>query len=171
MNASRDCEALNLCVLVPCVLIRLEEVTKFMSRWHTHLIAKNNSQEEKETMKKKTKQGLATLVIVAVAIGVYLYSQTLISIWNKPTQAPIITYNVGNQIETTGYVFAGWETVGAGVNAQVYAHFTSATGKSDVLYNYASTGKTVILTNPYNVVSVSIAQNSITLQEIVAVPA
>jgi hypothetical protein len=122
-------------------------------------------------MKTRQKQVLAIVAVVSVAFGIFIFVQNLQSTLNQPTQSPIITYHVGDAIGNSNYVFAGWETVGSGpVDTQVIANFTSTNGQSNVSYNYASTIKTVILTNPYNVVSKSITNNTITLQEIIAAP-
>jgi hypothetical protein len=125
----------------------------------------------RKTMKKRQKQVLSIVAVVLVLFGIFIYLQNLQSTWNQPTQPPIITYHVGEAIGNSNYAFAGWETVGSGpVDTQVFANFTSTNGQSNVSYNYSSTIKTVILTNPYNVISESITNNTITLQEIIAAP-
>ena len=122
-------------------------------------------------MKKRQKQVLATVAVVLISFGIFVYVQNLQSTLNQPTQSPIITYHLGETIGNSNYVFAGWETVGSGpVGTQVFANFTFTNGQSNVSYNYSSASKTVILTNPYNVISESITNNTITLQEIIAAP-
>ena len=123
-------------------------------------------------MKKSQKQVLTIIAVLLIALAIFVYVQNLQKIWNQPEQSPTKTYHAGEAIVDSNYVFAGWVTTGSGpVDMRVYANFTSTNGQPDVLYNYTSTDRTVILTNPYTVISKNITSNTITLQEIIAVPA